>query len=270
MFGVMNVYESNLQKTWHDANWIPHLNHTNVLAYFSERTNPFYDKQCNNEIIKMQRLSPDKLQEMTGTEYILLHHQEPILYIIRQQNRQSPTISIPVADFYIIAGIVYQAPDLSTVINARILNAVHSLGSAFEETQNFSKYHPSRGYWWEFKDNNSQVDKNKKKEKKPAKNNIGTLFQRERVDLLLQDFSQRFTIKRAPEKIEEPIKGEMKMEPVKQEPSINQSAVNQPPIANQSASSAAASSSSSSMMIMMMNADRLSNKPNDKRMKTTR
>lgn len=29
--------------------------------------------------------------QMVGVEYILLHAQEPILYIIRKQQRQSPT-----------------------------------------------------------------------------------------------------------------------------------------------------------------------------------
>ena len=32
------------------------------MDYFSERTNPFYDKTCNNEIIKMQRLGPEQLR----------------------------------------------------------------------------------------------------------------------------------------------------------------------------------------------------------------
>lgn len=92
---------------------------------------------------------------MVGVEYILLHAQEPILYIIRKQQRQSPTqggqqdigclkmvnhtcvtqdkmseypllsvhsLVIPLADYYIIAGVVYQAPDLGTVISSRAVN----------------------------------------------------------------------------------------------------------------------------------------------------
>lgn len=60
---------------------------------------------------------------MTGLEYILLHVQEPILYVIRKQHRHSPTHATPLADYYIIAGIVYQAPDLISVINSRIVSS---------------------------------------------------------------------------------------------------------------------------------------------------
>lgn len=59
---------------------------------------------------------------MTGLEYILLHVQDPILYVIRKQHRSSPTHVIPLTDYYIIAGIVYQAPDLASVLNSRLVS----------------------------------------------------------------------------------------------------------------------------------------------------
>lgn len=58
---------------------------------------------------------------MTGLEYILLHVQEPILYVIRKQHRYSQSQVTPLADYYIIAGVVYQAPDLASVINSRLV-----------------------------------------------------------------------------------------------------------------------------------------------------
>ena len=58
---------------------------------------------------------------LTGLEYMLLHVQDPILYVIRKQHRHSATVITPLADFYIIAGVVYQAPDLGSVINSRIV-----------------------------------------------------------------------------------------------------------------------------------------------------
>jgi len=48
--------------SWHDSAWIPHINQNSVLDYFGERSNPFYDRTCNNEILKMQRASLDQLQ----------------------------------------------------------------------------------------------------------------------------------------------------------------------------------------------------------------
>lgn len=59
---------------------------------------------------------------MVGVEYILLHVQEPILYVIRKQHRHSPSQATPMADYYIIAGVVYQAPDLMSVLNSRLVS----------------------------------------------------------------------------------------------------------------------------------------------------
>ena len=64
---------------------------------------------------------------MTGTEYMVLHVQDPILYVIRKQHRFSPEQTTPIADYYIIAGVVYQAPDLATVVNARLVYNILNL-----------------------------------------------------------------------------------------------------------------------------------------------
>lgn len=58
---------------------------------------------------------------MTGLEYVLLHVQEPILYVIRKQHRHSVQQVTPLADYYIIAGVIYQAPDLASVLNSRLV-----------------------------------------------------------------------------------------------------------------------------------------------------
>lgn len=66
---------------------------------------------------------------MTGLEYILLHVQEPILYVIRKQHRHSATVVTPVADYYIIAGVVYQAPDLASVVSSRLVCIIYERGN---------------------------------------------------------------------------------------------------------------------------------------------
>lgn len=181
--------------SWHDSAWIPLLNSSNVLDYFSEKSNPFYDRTCNNEMIKMQRLSLDHLNTLQGVEYMLLYAQEPILYVVRKQERNSPNHVVPLADYYIIGGTVYQAPDLASVINSRLLNTLSNLKSAFDEAQSFSKYHPSKGYWWEFKDQDT-ADKKESKDKK--KDEPSSFFQRQRVDLLLGELSKKFPPKFIP------------------------------------------------------------------------
>jgi MED6 mediator sub complex component len=60
-------HENALHLSWHDSGWIHSLNSTNVMDYFSERSNPFYDRQCNNEIIKMQRLNSEQLKLVFGS-----------------------------------------------------------------------------------------------------------------------------------------------------------------------------------------------------------
>ncbi|XP_065220686.1 mediator of RNA polymerase II transcription subunit 6-like [Planococcus citri] len=181
--------ENPLSISWHDSAWVPMVNSSNVLDYFSERSNPFYDRTCNNETLKMQRLSPDQLVNMTGLEYTLLHVQEPILYVIRKQHRTSPTQSVPVADYYIIAGTVYQAPDLISVVNSRLLTTVSHLQSAFDDLFGITKYQPSKGYSWDVKTPpNAQGTVVKKDIKEEPSSN----FQRQRVDMLLMELTRRF------------------------------------------------------------------------------
>ena len=57
----MEPSESQLCLSWSNSAWIPVLNQQNVLEYFSQKSNPFYDRTCNNEIIKMQRLDSSQL-----------------------------------------------------------------------------------------------------------------------------------------------------------------------------------------------------------------
>ncbi|CAG9132888.1 unnamed protein product [Plutella xylostella] len=193
--------ENPLGLSWHDSALIPLLNPNNIMDYFSERSNPFFDRTCNNEVVKMQRLSMDQLKMMTGVEYALIHVQDPILYVIRKQHRQSQTNAIPLADYYIIAGIVYQAPDLASVLNSRLLSAVHHLQCSFEETMSYSRYHPSKGYWWDFKANKpglspfSSAGQSAPKEVSTTpKEEPSTLFQRQRVDMLLAELVRQFPL----------------------------------------------------------------------------
>lgn len=59
---------------------------------------------------------------MTGTEYILSHFQEPVLYVIRKQLRTSPQSAKHMESFYVIEGSIYKSPCLADVINARLVS----------------------------------------------------------------------------------------------------------------------------------------------------
>lgn len=191
------ISDNPLYVSWCDSAWIPILNQSNVMDYFTERTNPFYDRTCNNEVLKMQKLGvlDAQLTSMQGTEYCLLHVQEPILYVIRKQHRHSPTQVTAVSDYYIIAGVIYQAPDLGSVLNSRILTGVSHLQKAFEEAREYARYHPSRGYWWDFgKDKEKEENEKKEKAKEGAKKKEepSSLFQRRRVDMLLGQLAAQY------------------------------------------------------------------------------
>ncbi|KAF4525895.1 hypothetical protein B566_EDAN013144 [Ephemera danica] len=210
--------DNPLGLSWHDSALIPMLNPSNIMDYFSQRSNPFFDRTCNNEIVNMQRLSPEQLTNMTGLEYILLHVQEPILYVIRKQHRHSPTQATPLADYHIIAGVVYQAPDLGSVFNSRLLSAVHSMQSAFDETVSFSRYHPSKGYSWDFKEKSLKVNVGKKE---GTKEEMSSLFQRQRVDLLLAELTRKYPIKPPPQQTATaPEQNKPPLDEVKTEPRV--------------------------------------------------
>lgn len=197
--------DNPLHISWHDSMWVPHLNSSNVMNYFSERSNPFYSRDCNNEFIKMQQNTRvDQLTHMQGVEYILLHTQEPILYIVRKQNRYSPTQVTPLANYHIIGGQVFQTPDLGSIINSRMLAAVSNLNSAFTELQMYSQYHPSKGYWWQFRNHPESAAAAsaaaKDKEKKQKASSVGreepaSIFQHRRVGALLEDLQAKFPYK---------------------------------------------------------------------------
>ena len=115
-------------------------------------------------------------------------------------------------------------------MSSRLLSAVAHLQSAFEEARGYAKYHPSRGYWWDFsKDKNANsainsqlanmsssgntdqtaggsgenINASKKMDKKSKKNKTkertaedreetSSIFQRRRVDMLLDLWMRNF------------------------------------------------------------------------------
>ena len=119
---------------------------------------------------------------------------------------------------------------MASVLSSRLLSAVTHLQSAFEEARGYAKYHPSRGYWWDFsigKSTNSPINTqlanmgssgnkdqgvggmtssnngSKTGDKKPKKSNKNkevvhdreepsSIFQRRRVDMLLDLWMRNF------------------------------------------------------------------------------
>lgn len=150
---------------------------------------------------------------------------------MRKQHRLTPENATPLADFYIIAGIVYQAPNLENVFSSRVLSTVQHLQSAFEEASSYSRYNPNKGYSFDFK---TLPEKAKPKEKveEKTKEEPSSLFQRQRVDMLLVDFCKKFPPPQSAQAVqptETTVKTEVKQEDDADERSEKSSSDMRPP-----------------------------------------
>ncbi|CAB1330504.1 unnamed protein product [Coregonus sp. 'balchen'] len=121
--------------SWVDSGWVPILNPGNVLDYFSERSNPFYDRTCNNEVVKMQRLTLEHLKWLEWSTFSFMPRSPSSTSL--GNNRDSLLLR---------------------------LSAVHGVQSAFDEAMSYCRYHPSKGYWWHFKDQEERVEVKKESE----------------------------------------------------------------------------------------------------------
>jgi len=70
------------------------------------------------------------------------------------------------------------------------LSTVHHLQSAFEEASTCSRYHPSKGYFWDFKNGKALATK----KETPVREEPSSLFQRQRVDMLLTELTRKFPL----------------------------------------------------------------------------
>jgi hypothetical protein len=123
--------------TWTDKVWLTYfpLNAETALDYFS--LSQFYDRACNNELVKMQRLDPALMSTMEGIEYSLVSPSSPNLFRITKAKRlitPQPSVTL-LAVYYIINGVVYQAPSAHAVLSSRVLQSLHYMRNAFDIMQ---------------------------------------------------------------------------------------------------------------------------------------
>ncbi|KAI8146337.1 MED6 mediator sub complex component-domain-containing protein [Fennellomyces sp. T-0311] len=146
---------------WRDTNWIERVggfqNQQMVLDYFS--MSPFWDRQCNNQILSMQtqyndlrqpyEATVEALRKMTGIEFAVVHEQPPV-WVIQKRYRRGPEENDvnPIATYYIMGANVYQSPTIYSVIANRLLTSLFHVNSAFKETQKYMDFHPAKGYSW--------------------------------------------------------------------------------------------------------------------------
>jgi mediator of RNA polymerase II transcription subunit 6 len=112
--------------------------------------------------------------------------------VIRKQDRIGPETATALVDFYILAGIVYQAPDLNSIIQSRVLNSALNLKTALEEFTAIATFNPSIGYAWKHQQEaqkprtNSSPSKSRKSDRLIQAPNEFTRFQM-KVNMLMKN-----------------------------------------------------------------------------------
>jgi mediator of RNA polymerase II transcription subunit 6 len=126
------------------------------MDYFALSTGPggFYDRTSNNEILRMQGFQApalfEKLKEMTGVEYVLVESNEPTLFIIRKQSRESSSLTTALDLFYILNGVIYKAPDLLSICTSRLRKMIYHFQNALQQVEKEVRFDPARGYFWSY------------------------------------------------------------------------------------------------------------------------
>ncbi|KAH8100468.1 MED6-domain-containing protein [Cristinia sonorae] len=145
---------------WHE--WIQAngpLTNENVFEYFA--TSMFYDKQSNNQVLRMQTMhtgvplanEAEELKRFTGIEFALVHSEPPSLFIIHKRNRVSPEEAHPLTAYFIMNNRIYQSPDVYTLISNRLLTSLHSLQTSMNILRTSRPtYTPRTGYVWPISD----------------------------------------------------------------------------------------------------------------------
>ncbi|RCN31725.1 MED6 mediator sub complex component [Ancylostoma caninum] len=129
---------------------------------------------------------------MTGIQYVLWSAQPP-LYVICKHRRNNMQNVTPLAYYYVINGTVYQAPDVYTFVQSRLLGAVEPLKNAFDQVIQYSRYNVAKGYYWQFdkKPATKKDDEKVSEEEKPLQAR-STHFQKTRTHMLMQNLFEMF------------------------------------------------------------------------------
>ncbi|VDO25556.1 unnamed protein product [Onchocerca flexuosa] len=188
---------SMLHQSFKNPNWPPNfITPDNVLDYFCDPGNVFYDVSSCNQHIRMQNLNRplhECLQSMQGIQYTVVGTFPP-LYVIMKQRRNSPTNVTPLAYYYIVNGTVYQCPDIYTYIQSKLISIVDPLRQALEQARNFNRFNIAKGYYWEFKDSNGETVKKAIEEEEKPQLARSTFYQRTRTDQILRELFAKFPL----------------------------------------------------------------------------
>lgn len=140
--------------SFRDVAWLQNfaLTEATILDYFA--LSQFYERTCNNEVLRMQARYTDdhpsgedllqQLHKMTGIEYGLLASKPPSLFIIGKWERHSPQRASLLACYYVMEGAIYMAPSVRDVLESRLASAAHHLRETLSYGATHIIYAPAR------------------------------------------------------------------------------------------------------------------------------
>lgn len=134
-----------------DVIWLQthQLGQSTVLDYFS--TSPFYEKSCNNEILKMQQrpVTESTLSTLTGIEYLVSESSiNSSCYIIYHQLRKSPTNTQLLQVYYVLDGVIYPCSTLHDLVVSRLRTSLHHISKAMSKAIESNTFTPLSGHAW--------------------------------------------------------------------------------------------------------------------------
>lgn len=117
------------------------LTAANIIDYFS--TSQFYDRECLNEILKMQSQFANidikhRLTTTPGFYYILEHEADGLFVIAKNEYENQRTTRLKL--YYCIHGHIYCAPTTKALSESRLIDSLWYLNEAldrYEEQKRF-------------------------------------------------------------------------------------------------------------------------------------
>jgi len=158
--------EDDLAKMWEMRAPLQGLNHpSEVLGYFCQpHVNPFYENTCNNQkvadLMRPKGKNPydpneaesvlEQLRKRSGIEYAVRHnvHAPHLNLVVKQMRDHQEDTVTPVAIYYVLHGCVYQAPDLATLLSAKLRIALNHIQAGLEIAKSATVFSPTNGHSW--------------------------------------------------------------------------------------------------------------------------
>jgi hypothetical protein len=126
------------QQPFTDPHWLYYhgpLRRDNVLEYFAH--SKFYDRRSCNEELRMQGaldVRQEHLAGMRGVQYLAEEVPGPVpedpIFVIRKVLRTDSGQPQVMDVYYVLQNMVYQAPTIFSVLNARLRRCAHMLNKA--------------------------------------------------------------------------------------------------------------------------------------------